>query len=80
MARKLVEAPRRDWLTLIEVARYLNLSEPTMERLIDAGKFPDGVRLSPKKKMWNWLDVVAYAHLVQRLPALFGFDGEADDG
>lgn len=63
-----ISGPDRDWLTLDEAAAWMGLDSSTLKRLIRKGQFPPGVKVSPKCVKWGWLDVVAYMHLVSRMP------------
>lgn len=61
-----MSGPDRDVLTKAEVAAYLALSEDTIDRLVERGLFPTAIYLTPKNKVWGWMDVVAYLHLLGR--------------
>ena len=68
-----VNSPDNDWLTAAEVCRWLgDIGDTLLKKLIREGKFPPGVRLSHNTVRWNWMDVVAYAHLASRIPGWFG--------
>lgn len=65
--QRTVSGPPTDLLTAEEVAEYLRVSEDTFERLVELKLFPPGIQVSAKKKVWPWMDCVAYAHLLGRM-------------
>jgi predicted DNA-binding transcriptional regulator AlpA len=65
-----VEGPDHEWLSLREVAACLRVSESTLRRLVQAGKFPPGVRHGGVgERVWSWLTVVSFGHLSNLLPS-----------
>lgn len=50
-----------------EVAAWLDVSEDTIDRMIDAGSFPRGSKASPQSSpTWTGLDLAAWLHLRDR--------------
>jgi predicted DNA-binding transcriptional regulator AlpA len=75
-----VNGPDHEWLTMPEVCQWLGgIGDSTLKKLIRDGKFPPGVRISHNTVRWNWMDVVAYSHMAQRLAGMFG-NGTASAG
>lgn len=69
MARRIIDGPEQDYLTLSEAAAWLHLSESSLRRLIAAGRFPEGIRMGGVgDPVWPWIVVVSFAHLSPLLP------------
>lgn len=67
-----VSGPKRDLLTAEEVCEYLRVSDDTLNGLIEAGKFPPAFMVSKGRKLWDWMDTIAYKHMSQRIPGFLG--------
>jgi predicted DNA-binding transcriptional regulator AlpA len=51
-----------------QVAALLDLSERTIDRMAEEGRFPVGIRPSPQSPpMWSGADLAAWLHLAARL-------------
>lgn len=55
--RRKIDAPVKDLLTTIEVAKLFGFGEETLRRLVEAGEFPQPVRYSPGRSMYDWRSV-----------------------
>lgn len=55
-----LDGPDRDLLDEAETASYLRIGAKTLKRMIDAGLFPQGVRISPGVVCWSALDLAVY--------------------
>lgn len=78
MAHYRIPGPDKEWLDLPDVLGLLgNISDKTLRRLIEAGRFPRGIRaghLSPPR--WHASAVAAWQYLQ---PMLEGDDGDVED-
>lgn len=58
MARREVAAPTKDWLSEREVCELIEVSERTLDRLIEEGQFPRAVKFPGQANArWRWVDV-----------------------
>lgn len=68
--QRLVDGPDEDNLEKAEVATYLRLKVKTLDRLIQAGEFPQGVHMSDRTIVWPWRDVLYWQLRVELRPRL----------
>lgn len=62
-----LNGPDKEWFTIEELVAYLGVSKKTLRKLIAEGKFPRGIRSSPRAvERWSGLDVGAYLYLQSR--------------
>lgn len=55
-------------LSRARVCDILGISEDTLTRAIDEGRFPQGIKPSPQAEpFWTGADLAAYLHLAGRL-------------
>lgn len=53
--------------TKAEICDWLDVSDDTLDAMIDAGKFPRGYKISPKSTpTWTGKDIAAWLHLRDR--------------
>ncbi len=61
MVRRDVAAPAKDWLVKKEVCDMIDVSDSTLDRMIDAGQFPRAVPFPGEKRArWRWVDIAWY--------------------
>lgn len=58
----IAEAPRL--LALPQVMDLTSLSEPTIRRMVEKGKFPRPVRVSANRKAWRQSDVTTWINFL----------------
>lgn len=58
--QKPVDAPDDDFLSIEEVGKLFGFSGDTVQRLIDAGEFPEGLQVTKQSKAWDWRAVAYY--------------------
>jgi excisionase family DNA binding protein len=82
-----VDAPAADLLTKPEVARLLGVSQDTIDRLIEDGEFPEGMKIRKQATVWEWQDVAYYRLRLSRAarirppqPTAGGGQPTADEG
>jgi len=63
-----INGPDKDWLTADEAAAWMGIAGSTLEDLVVKRRFPPGVRVTGRRRMWSWMDCVAYMHLRSRIP------------
>lgn len=74
-----INGPDKDWLSLDEAAAYMGIGASTLKSLVRSGKFPQGAGVTGNRRMWGWMDVVAYMHMASRSPAPMPDDETEDD-
>lgn len=67
-----VSGPDRNLLTHEQVSEYMGISTDTLDTLIESKRFPQPFNVSKGRKMFEWMDVVAYLHLTKRIPGFIG--------
>lgn len=55
-----VDAPADDLLTKPELAKLLSVSPDTIDRLVEDGELPEGIRIRKQATVWDWRDVAYY--------------------
>lgn len=70
MGRRVVQGPDPDNLKAGQVREYLQLGEKEFRRLRRDGRFPEPINPGAGVPVWDWLSVVAWAHLYGRTRAL----------
>lgn len=61
LGKREVAAPVKDWLSKGEVCGLLEVSEGTLEGMIDRGEFPRPVPFRGENRArWRWVDVCWY--------------------
>lgn len=84
LGKREVAAPVKDWLSKAEVCGMIEVSERTLDRLIEQGEFPRAVQFPGENKMrWRWVDVTWYLlgrEVSDRLIVSATDDTEGDNG
>lgn len=63
-----IPGPEASVLSKTEVASLLKVSEKTLDRMVAAGRFPCGVKVSPgSEPIWFGQDIAAWMHLSSRM-------------
>jgi predicted DNA-binding transcriptional regulator AlpA len=62
-----LNGPDKEWFSLDDLVAYFGMSRKTIRKLIAEGRFPRGIRPSPRTpERWSGLDVAAYLYLQGR--------------
>lgn len=67
MGQWTLPGPDKLTLTRLDVCQILHVSESTLDRMIESGTFPRGVKMSASSSpIWTGADLAAYLHLAER--------------
>lgn len=63
-----IPGPDASVLAKADVAALLRISDKTLDRMIAAGRFPCGIKVSPgSEPIWFGQDIAAWMHLASRM-------------
>jgi predicted DNA-binding transcriptional regulator AlpA len=61
-----IPSPDQELLSAEKVAAQMGIGVETFRQLVERKEFPPGVRVSPQKEKWPWLDVFCWCYLRSR--------------
>jgi len=68
VARISLEGPDALILSREDILALLRVSEKTLDRMIDRGRFPSGIKASPGgQPFWTNVDIACWLHIAPRL-------------
>jgi predicted DNA-binding transcriptional regulator AlpA len=68
-----------DWLDMAALTRGTGLSENTIRRLIQAGRFPEPCEITEKIRLWPKDDLLWWRLTVERGPRLRGSEAPEEE-
>lgn len=68
MAARIVDGPRKEWLTTDEAAAWLGVKEKVFLALVELYPWIRPSKLGKRTIRWYWLDLVCLSRILQHSP------------